>query len=268
MIRFFLILLLLSQLQLCATSQAAEAQWGDVVGRFIYRGQAFPVERLESSLINEFCGEDLDLKKPHPQIDADGGVGGLLVWLYLEQGEPAPAAHPRYIMKTQPAPPQLRVVGCQFKPHAFFVRANIPFEVNLQDGDRPHAEHLTWMANRTAHTPPAARQWPRRKHVAGHRERMPIPVTCSYHPWMKAYAIVTDHPYAVQTAVDGRFQLKDLPVGTHTFQVRHLVGNGGYVDEVKTGSGDSRWSKGRFQVHVKPGVNDVGVVEVKRAVFE
>jgi len=268
MFRYLLIPLLL--LQLPTACQAADAQWGDVKGRFIYRGRAFQIERLESSLINEFCGENLDLKKPHPQIAADGGVGGLLVWLYLEPGAAPPQAHPRYAETPPARPPQLRVVKCQFKPHAFFVRTQLPFEVNLQDGDRPHAEHLTWMANRAgaSDTKPSPDEWPLRKHKAHKRERMPIPVTCSYHPWMKAYAIVTDHPYAVQTAADGSFTLKDVPAGVHTFQVRHLVGNGGYVDEVQAGGSKLKWSKGRFRVQVKPGINDVGVVEVQRAVFE
>ncbi len=266
--RYLLITLLLLQAQLCVFCQAAESRWGDVRGKFVYRGEAFAAEPVSSLLIREFCGENLKLMKPRPQISDAGGVGGLLVWLFIEADAAPPIMHPRYMKQARTSPQPLRVVNCQFEPHAFFVRTNVPFEVNLQDGERPHAEHLTWMANRSSHTAPSGVQWPLRKHTATQRERMPIPVTCSYHPWMKAYAIVTDHPYAVQTAADGTFLLKDLPTGVHTFQVRHLVGNGGYVDEVIKDGRKLQWNKGRFRVEVKPGVNDIGAVEVQRAVFE
>jgi hypothetical protein len=42
---------------------------------------------------------------------------------------------------------------------------------------------------------------------------MPVDVTCSIHPWMKAYIMARDDPYFAVTAADGSFEIKNLPAG-------------------------------------------------------
>lgn len=42
-------------------------------------------------------------------------------------------------------------------------------------------------------------------------ERFPIEVSCSIHPWMKAYVRVFDHPYFAVTDFNGNFEIKDIP---------------------------------------------------------
>jgi hypothetical protein len=37
--------------------------------------------------------------------------------------------------------------------------------------------------------------------------------TCNIHPWMKGYAKVFDHPFAVVTKEDGTFEIKNAPAG-------------------------------------------------------
>lgn len=41
----------------------------------------------------------------------------------------------------------------------------------------------------------------------------PLSLSCSIHPWMKAYIWVFNHPYAVRTNEKGEFTLKNLPTG-------------------------------------------------------
>ena len=52
-------------------------------------------------------------------------------------------------------------------------------------------------------------------------ERLPVKVGADIHPWMSAYWLVLDHPYAAITAKGGRFGIRQLPVGTHKFLVWH-----------------------------------------------
>jgi plastocyanin len=44
---------------------------------------------------------------------------------------------------------------------------------------------------------------------------------CDVHPWMFAYACVTDHPYSAVTGPDGKYTLKDVPDGKYTLEVYH-----------------------------------------------
>lgn len=52
-------------------------------------------------------------------------------------------------------------------------------------------------------------------------ELIPFKVTCDIHPWMSAYWLVVDHPYAAVTDANGRFTIKRLPAGEHQFVVWH-----------------------------------------------
>jgi hypothetical protein len=59
-------------------------------------------------------------------------------------------------------------------------------------------------------------------------ESLPTQVKCDLHPWMKAYWLILDHPYAAITDADGKFTIKDLPAGDHEFIVWQE--GAGYVD--------------------------------------
>jgi len=48
-----------------------------------------------------------------------------------------------------------------------------------------------------------------------------IELKCGIHPWMHAYVVVNDSPYAAVTDADGKFEIKDLPVGTYTLEAWH-----------------------------------------------
>jgi hypothetical protein len=52
-------------------------------------------------------------------------------------------------------------------------------------------------------------------------ESLPMKLTCDIHPWMSAYWMVVDHPYAAVTDADGKFTIKGLPAGEHKFIVWH-----------------------------------------------
>ncbi|MCA9070270.1 MAG: hypothetical protein KDA84_15155 [Planctomycetaceae bacterium] len=66
-------------------------------------------------------------------------------------------------------------------------------------------------------------------------EKYPVKVTDTTHPWMSAYQLPLDHPYAAVTDADGRFIISDLPPGTHEFIIWHEKGrilHRAYVAEV------------------------------------
>ncbi len=95
-------------------------------------------------------------------------------------------------------------------------------------------------------------------HKFGRAQRVPVPIKCNYHPWESAFILPLDHPYLAITKADGTFQIPKLPVGPIEFQVwQERIG---YLST-------PAWEKGRFEMEIKPGTNDLGTVEIKPDAF-
>jgi plastocyanin len=50
-----------------------------------------------------------------------------------------------------------------------------------------------------------------------------VEIMCDVHPWMRAYAVVQDHPFFAVTGDDGAFEIKGLAPGTYTLEAWHPV---------------------------------------------
>jgi hypothetical protein len=77
---------------------------------------------------------------------------------------------------------------------------------------------------------------------------------------MAGYVMVRPDPYMAVSAETGAFEIANLPVGEHTFQLWHE--SLGYVTTI---SADSKTRSGKKGVHtfdVKPGDNDLGTLAV------
>ncbi len=61
---------------------------------------------------------------------------------------------------------------------------------------------------------------PDRKKVFTRQERA-IKIKCDFHPWMKAYVFVMEHPYFAVTDKKGQFKIDGLPAGEYTLAAWH-----------------------------------------------
>ena len=52
-------------------------------------------------------------------------------------------------------------------------------------------------------------------------QRLPISLDCNIHGWMKGKLGVFAHPYFTITDDDGKFEIKDAPVGNHKLMIYH-----------------------------------------------
>jgi len=48
-----------------------------------------------------------------------------------------------------------------------------------------------------------------------------VPVFCDVHPWMRAYIVVTEHPYHAVTDILGDYEIRDIPPGNYRLKVWH-----------------------------------------------
>jgi hypothetical protein len=69
-----------------------------------------------------------------------------------------------------------------------------------------------------------------------------VDVSCSIHPWMKAWVRVIDHPYYAITDKDGKFEIPNAPAGDYYLEVWHEAG--AFHDFVpKPGGGGTLYGK-------------------------
>src|SRR5262249_20190119 len=91
--------------------------------------------------------------------------------------------------------------------------------------------------------------------TVGRKTRIPfLVVNCPIHPWMKAYWVVVDNPYAAITDAEGKFTIGRLPSGEHTF--RAWQENAGWLERGR-----------KFKVEARR-TTDLGVIRVPLARFE
>ncbi|MGE0607805.1 MAG: hypothetical protein AB7O62_11995 [Pirellulales bacterium] len=96
-------------------------------------------------------------------------------------------------------------------------------------------------------------------------QNKPVPVTCSIHPWMKAYVFPRKDPYAAVSQADGTFEIANLPAGEELeFQLWHAAGAGSDngIKTSKTGP------DGRFKLTIPAdGVEDLQKIEIEPSAF-
>jgi plastocyanin len=122
--------------------------------------------------------------------------------------------------KARWTPPQASVVldqnGCVYRPHVLALMVGQQLEIDNSDpvNHNVHAEaqiNVPWNESQ----PPQAEK----KFKTFSREEIWFPVTCSVHPWMRAFLSVVRHPFFAVTGEDGRFTLKGVPPGNYTVEV-------------------------------------------------
>lgn len=239
-------LLSLAAVALLAPSGLVADDWGTVTGKIVLKGEVPAPVLLHAKDADikdkEVCAA-FDTYKDDLVIDADTkGIANVLIYL----SKAPKKIHP------DSEKPDLKVVfdqkNCVFKPHVLVVRAGQSVEV-LNSDTIAHNTHTSPVRNQGTNILIAPET------VVGNgvmiptntREIVPHPVKCDYHPWMVAYWLVVDHPYAAATDAQGNFTIKNLPVGEHECKIWHE--RAGYLDR-------------KYMITVKAGDNKLKPVEV------
>lgn len=241
---------------------AMAAEWGDLVLSFKYDGKAPPAKAANVNKDVEVCGKHM-VKDEELLVNADnGGLSNVVVWLYLEKGAKKPAIHESY-SEDEKAEVNFDNEKCRFEPHIRVVRTSQTLLIGNKD-TIGHNTNIAASANPPSNTLVPANG--KLKQNMKSEERLPAPVSCNIHPWMKGYLVVKDTPYVGVSDQDGKLVIKNLPAGKHTFVAWHE--KAGYLSKVTLDGKAASWSKGRFDVTVKAGENDMGEAKVKPDAFK
>lgn len=180
-----------------------------ISGKVLFTGDKPSMPVIDMSA-NPMC----ERQHPTPQraetvvVNANGTIRYALVW--VKEG----LAKARYM------PPQASVVldqnGCVYRPHVLALMVGQQLEIDNSDpvNHNVHAEaqvNVPWNESQ----PPQAEK----KFKTFPREEVWFPVTCSVHPWMRAFLSVVRHPFFAVTGEDGAFTLKGVPPGNYTLEV-------------------------------------------------
>ena len=108
--------------------------------------------------------------------------------------------------------------GCIYVPHVQGIMEDQQLEIINTDpvNHNVHAEcqvNQAWNESQ----PPRAEH----KFKTFSAEEVLFPVTCSVHPWMRAYIGVSPHPFFAVTGDDGTFTLRGVPPGAYTIEAIH-----------------------------------------------
>lgn len=259
MIRITTLLLALVAL---AANPLCAADWGDVTGTFIFDG---PIPKPDPAVINkdlEVCGKH-NLVDESLLVSPNGGLQNVVVWIYARAGS-EPTIHPSYA-ETEKAEVVLDNKNCRFAPHVLAMRTTQTLVLANSD-PVGHSSKIDFFANNPVNPNLPAGGQMKLAGLVTQAERLPCPVSCGIHGWMRGHVLVQEHPYFAVADANGKFTIKNVPAGEWTFKFWHE--KSGYVQEVNVGGKDETWKRGELKLDVKAGDNDLGMIKVKPAAFE
>jgi plastocyanin len=143
------------------------------------------------------------------------GIKNVVVWLRPDATEPsvkfaADQIHPDDARR-KPADVVIDQPCCMFVERVTCARVGDTIVVK---NPAPVVHNFFWSSTNSGEhnaNVPAGGQW--RMPNTLEAEPGPVQYKCTIHPWMAGYVRVFDHPYYAVTDDDGKFEIKNAPVG-------------------------------------------------------
>ena len=244
------VVLLLSSLP-AKVIAADDEKWGDLTATFIYDGEPPEPRRLTIDKDREFYKDPI--YDPSLIVDRESkGISNVVVWLTVAPDVAAPAIHASY-EKIAKQEVTVDWVKGQAEPHIALVW--LP-QTLLVKNSEPIGHNTTLSAPDNAlisASIPTSEPW---KQKLTKQQDRPYSISCSIHPWESGWLLIRDNPYMAVSDSKGKLQIKNLPVGTHTFVLWHE--RLGFLKDVKRDGKAEVFNRGRQTIEIKPGENQLG----------
>lgn len=123
--------------------------------------------------------------------------------------------------QTYPAPEQPAVLtqeGCMYKPRVFGVVAGQKLEIKNPDGTI-HNVNCKPVVNEAFNK--GMPKTLESMEVVFEKPEDPFEFRCDVHTWMRAYCLVSEHPYFTVTQLDGAFKIDGLAPGEYEIEAWH-----------------------------------------------
>ena len=229
----------------------ALAQTGTLRMQFIYEGDAMAPAALDVNKDVEFCGRH-GLTNEKLQVNPENkGIKNVILYVNTRAGgTKLPEMAPQNRELT------LANLNCRFEPHIVIAQTGDTLKVTNPD-PVGHNANLNFFRN-----PPQNLTVPSNQEISvalKEAEPAPIPVDCNIHPWMRAYVVVLEHPFAAVSDENGVLEIKDLPAGQSlNFRVYHEgIAQGKSFADVKIDGQPQNWRRNLLDLTIQPGDNDL-----------
>ncbi len=240
------------------TSDDAAGGWATLTGRIVYDGTPPESKLIQPTKDPEVCGKH-EIPDETLIVSEDGGLANAIVTLRTKNVEVAPsyasAADEKVVLDNK---------DCRFVPHVALVQTGQ--EVSLINSDPVgHNSKIDPFLNPGINPILPAGGDPVNYHF-DLPEAVPVHVGCNIHPWMGAWLLVRDNPYAAISDTDGKFTIKDLPAGEE-LEFAIWQENPGWLRNASYKDGETG-KRGRFKITLKAGENDLGDIKVSPSIFK
>ncbi len=233
--------------------------WTTLKGRIVFDGEIPKPEPLDITRDEDVCGQFGLVDESLLVNEKNHGLKNAVIWLYLKKGEVP--VHDSYTVLKEDAV-HLDNTNCRFEPRIVTLRTGQVLRATNSD---PVSHNVAVYARRNNPFSIVVPQNQPLERTFQKEELLPIRVDCSIHAWMKAHIVVTDHPYAVVTDDDGRFELKHVPAGKWQFRFWHE--RPGYVTRLTRGEEIFELERGVWEIDVQGEELNLGELTVDGAAF-
>ena len=177
---------------------------GTLTGSVKYDGKAPKAKRLKMDA-DPVCGSSHSgpVYSENFKMADDGSMAEAIVYLRdVSYSGGAPAE-----------PVVLDQKGCIYTPHVLGMVAGQDLLIKNSDATL-HNIHSMPKINKEFNfaMPKVVKE---KKSTFTKSEPSPFYIKCDVHPWMKAWILVSDHPYFAVTDASGNFTISDVPAGTY-----------------------------------------------------
>jgi plastocyanin len=255
-------------------ARGADDKWVTVKGRIVWdtaKGTPPARQPVKATKDEEVCAKDKDFNTEDWVVNTkSGGIRNVVVWLAPEPAgdkaaalQKAQADNKTFVFASfkaadihpdaKPAKNEVEIDQpcCRFIPHVVVAQAGQDMVIK-NSASVPH--NAKWVSRENGEINPLLPAGGQHVVKGLKGERFPIEISCSIHPWMKAWVRVFDHPYFAVTDEDGNFEIKNAPVLDGKLRMFIWQENG-----------MSGGKAGRFgqTLEVKPGTLDLKEIKFK-----
>jgi plastocyanin len=240
------------------SSVAGAAEWASITGRFVFGGDAPVAATLTADKDVEVCGKH-KLVSEELVVGGDKAVANVVVYVRDRKID----INPEVAAEMKKDAAVLDNKDCRFEPHVVFVQTGQKLVVKNSD-PIGHNSNIATVKNAPSNNLiPAGGD---ATVTFSSDEAIPAQVTCNIHPWMKAWLVVRDNPYAAVSKADGSFEIKGVPVGE--VELQFWQEKAGYLEDMTINGKSEKVRRGRMKVKVPAGGLDLGEITLAPGAFK